>query len=320
MKITKLSNDLSPLSKGLRFAIDGEGENLGGKIVEIFDTTKDEVVATQQLPKTTYTEVNIAPYVAQLDHRTPSTSFQAGIRDAAVRSYHLRCEGIESEHISVSVNRCDIELPMVLTSMPLVRKMGASEHDEVVVMCNPGDEITALITANDSDELFLNHTTESGVAIINFSISDFSSDVKALDVEISCNDTIIENLHYDIVPLYRGATRVAWVAEDGAIERYTFPTSQRSQSSVKCAHLNTREGIFAVEGESKKSISLRSRYEPQATVEQLAKIASSERVWIENEGRIQSVEVESDALEFNLFNEPSSIVIELCVEREEVAI
>ena len=75
-----------------------------------------------------------------------------------------------------------------------------------------------------------------------------------------------------------------------------------------------------MEGESKKSISLRSRYEPQATVEQLAKIASSERVWIENEGRIQSVEVESDALEFNLFNEPSSIVIELCVEREEVAI
>lgn len=320
MKFTKLSNDFSPLSKGLCFAIDGERESLGGKIVEIVDSTTNEVIATQLLPNTSYTEVNIAPYVVRLENATPSTSHQAGICDAAIHTYHLHCEGVESEQISISLNRCNIELPMVLTSMPLSRRMGRNEHDEVVVMCNAGDEITAVIVANDGEEVFLNFTTESGVAIINFSCSDFSSDIRTLDVEIHCNDALIENLHYDIVPLYRGATRVAWVSESGAIERYTFPSSQRSQNSVECAHLNTREGIFAVEGESKRSISLRSRYEPQATVEQLAKIASSERVWIESEEGLQSVEVESKTLEYNLFNEPSSIVLTLCIEREEVAI
>jgi hypothetical protein len=318
MQITKLSNDFTPLSEGVFFAI--ESDEPQDLVVEICDADRNEVIATQKVTNTSYTKVNIAPYIAQTEMREPSTSLQSEIREWPVRHFYLRCNGSDSESIAIAENRCQVGDKTVLTSLPHHRQMGRHDHDEVVVMCKPNEEVVAVINTDYGEELFLDMVTESGVAIINISPIDFAPETKHLEVVVTCNNLTLTTLNYDIVPTYKGVTRLAWMAESGSIERYSFPASQRSQRSVEKVHFHTKEGVCAVHGESKNLLTLRSRYESRAMVEALIGVASSPRVWIEQNGSLQSVEVESNTLEYNIFNEPSAIILTLCTEREEVSL
>lgn len=320
MKISKLSNDFTPLQSGLLFGIDNESDTPSDMIVEIVDTQSGEVVATQLLRNATYAEVNIAPYVVGLNERKPTTASFTTISELPVRRFMVRCEDVESEEIAISVNRCNINPVTTLTTMSSSRRISYGEHDEVVVIASPQDTVTAIVTADDGMSIEAELTTSEGAVVVNIGTYDFVGDVTELEVSILCNGEEVTQLHYDFVPRGGDAVRVAWLSSVGSIERYTFPVSHKSRRSVERIGLHSTEGPCVVGGESRSYISLRSYYEPKALIEVLTEIVASPKVWIERGGTISGVEVTSDTLEYNIFNEPSAVALTLCTTREEVAL
>ena len=63
MIITKLSDDLTPLHKGIFFGIETESDTPSDLLVEVVNIQSGAVVAEQQLHNVTSADVNIAPYI-----------------------------------------------------------------------------------------------------------------------------------------------------------------------------------------------------------------------------------------------------------------
>ena len=64
MKITKLSDNFTPIHKGIYFGIETEESAPTNLEVEIIDSSTSEIVATQQLREVTSATINIAPYLS----------------------------------------------------------------------------------------------------------------------------------------------------------------------------------------------------------------------------------------------------------------
>ena len=74
MKITKISNDFTPLSEGIFFGVNSESREPSDLVVEVVDVATDEVVAVQQLRGVIEAHVNIAPYLNRFAERTDRKS------------------------------------------------------------------------------------------------------------------------------------------------------------------------------------------------------------------------------------------------------
>jgi hypothetical protein len=114
---------------------------------------------------------------------------------------------------------------------------------------------------------------------------------------------------------------LAWLSDLGSIERYTFPVIAKVERKSEKRVISTLENSRVVASETELLVSLYSRYEPQKTVEALAQIASSTKVWVEQNGEFSEVKVLTSTLKYNLFDEPSCVEITLSMwRREEVAL
>ena len=127
-------------------------------------------------------------------------------------------------------------------------------------------------------------------------------------------------MRYSVKPQRKGATRMAWISDSGAIEYYTFPLSHKTSHSVEKQAVLTHEGFCSVRGRSRETNSLSSRFEPSATIAALAQITSAPKVWLERNGAYELVEVETYELEYNLFGEPSQVILNVCRWQKEVAL
>ena len=71
---------------------------------------------------------------------------------------------------------------------------------------------------------------------------------------------------------------------------------------------------------AKQTISLCSRFESSKTIETLAQIATSPKVWVEDNTGITLVEVTTPNIDYNIFGEPSHIHFDICLWQKEVAL
>ena len=321
MKINKLSDNFSPIDEGIFFAIDTEGDTPAEIIVEIIDTESNEIVGTQLLREVTSAKINIAPYLNRFDNYAPMTLRQTTLSEAPTAAYKIRINDIESEEVAVSVNRCKIgTMPIAVTSFPLSRRVAYGEKDELLIVTKKGDTIYAEVESDTGETLHLEHLSLSGVATLTLSPEDFESDVSSLKVTLYCDGEEFCTVRYSVKPQRKGATRMAWISDSGAIEYYTFPLSHKTSHSVEKQAVLTHEGFCSVRGRSKETNSLSSRFEPSATIAALAQITSAPKVWLERNGAYELVEVETYELEYNLFGEPSQVILNVCRWQKEVAL
>lgn len=319
MKIEKLSKDFTPRHKGLFFGIDTENENPLTLEVEIVEAESGEVVATQLLREITSAEVNIAPYVKPFTEYCPSPSAHTTFCQAPAASYLVRVNDTESEPLRVSVNRADVEHLTIVTSMPNLRYMNYGESDEILLIASPGDTLTANIYADADDSLSVSTVVESGVATLVISPKDFKADARTLSIELLCNGVMIDELCYNLRRSRRKGVRLAWLSDKGMIERYTFPMV------IKKERKTIKEGIVAgsercvVKATTDSLLLLSSRYEPRQTIQALAEIVSSSKVWLEDGEEHRLVEVKNSSIESDIFGLPNKISLTISEwNREEV--
>ena len=321
MKINKLSDNLTPLDEGIFFGIDTESDTPSEIVVEIIEATTGEVVAVQQLHNILTTRINIAPYIAHLSEYAPTQTTQTSFAELPSTEYKIRIDEVESEAIVVSVNRCKIgATPTLITDFPHSRRVARGENDEVMFAAEPGKRISAELVANTGETLSLKYLTTTNLSTLIIAAEEFDSDIASFDVTLYCEEEEFAALHYTVVPPLKNATRLAWLSECGTIEQYTFPVSHKVKHSTEKQSIMTNSGICAAHHQTKLTISLCSRLEPRATVEALAKIISSPKVWVKHKGCYKLVEVATTELEYNLFGEPGFLHLDICLWQKGVAL
>lgn len=321
MRITKLSENFSPIHEGIFFDIDTESSTPENLTVEIIDTRSREVIATQLLREVTSAKVNIAPYMARLNEYAPTSHKQTTFTAAPSQGYRIRINNIESEEICVSVNHKKIAAtPSFISSQPLSRRISYGKSDELLIFAPTGGRLSVEITANNGESIHVEHLATSDVTTLAISTGDFGSDIRSLEATLYCNGVAFGTLCYIVSRPLKTATHLAWISESGAIEQYTFPSSHKSKKSVSRQLLSTSNGVISTRCNTKESITVCSRFEPRATIESLAQIVSAPKVWMERESGFELVEVVSPTIDYNIFNEPDCIHFELCSERKEVSL
>lgn len=304
MTLTPFSENFAPLDEGVFFTVNAGEEGPADIRLDIVDSMSGNVVATQQLRGVRRTKVNIAPYINRFTERTPSQYPYATFNDAPTAIHHIRVEEKCSSSIITSVNLVRPTLPAIISAMPLSRSISHGESDEVLILAEEGDSITAELTSDKGEELAIEYTSTTGAVIFTLSTNDFHQDTRTVDVAFACNGTPLGTIRYNLAPRYKRSARLAWISEQGTIERYTFPT---------IAFATREKG-------AKRTVALQSHYEPCATIEALAEIVASPKVWLEREGTYREVTVATSTINYNLFNKPDSIILTLSSEGREEAL
>lgn len=321
MKLNKLSENFTPLAEGIFFGIETECETPRDLVVEILELPTGEVVATQLLRNVLSATINIAPYMEHFAEYAPASRHQTSFSEAPTATYKIRVEGIESEEVVVSINRSKIdEPPTLVTSFPLSRRIARGESDEVVVISGKGNKIYAEIEADNGAILELDHLPTTDASILTISPDGFDETIKSFEVTLYCEGQALGTLRYAIVAPLKTATRLAWISESGAIERYTFPKSYKTAITTEKQSFLTSEGICTAHCRAKQTISLCSRFESSKTIETLAQIATSPKVWVEDNTGVTLVEVTTPNIDYNIFGEPSHIHFDICLWQKEVAL
>lgn len=321
MKISKLSDNLTPLGEGIFFGIDTESDTPSEIVVEIIEATTGEVVAVQQLHNALSAKINIAPYIAPLSEYAPTKTQQTSFAELPTFAYKIRIDDVESEEVIVSVNRCKIgPTPTLITTFPHTRRIARGESDEVAFVSEQDKRITAELVADTGETLSVEYLPTSEISALIISLDDFESEMSSLDVTLRCEEEAFSSLHYMVVPPLKNATHLAWLSECGTIEHYTFPVSHKVKQSTEKQSVMTSSGICSAHHQTKLTFSLCSRLEPRATIEALAEIISSPKVWIWRNGEYKLVEVTTTEMEYNLFGEPNFLHLDICLWQKGVTL
>lgn len=321
MKIEKLSDNFTPLQQGILFGIDSESDLPTDIAVEIIEAKSGEVVTTQLLRNTTVATVNIAPYITGIDTLAPTTFDRVSFIEAPTATYKIRIDKVESEEVVVAANCCKIgSSPAIISTLPTLRRIARGENDSVLIKTNPGEAIYAEIESDTGETLQFSYAPQSELSMLVLSLEDFHNKVGSFDVWLYCNGTVIGTMHYKVVVPPKTATRLAWLSDNGSVEQYTFPSSVKHTLTSEKRSILTSEGISAAHSRAKCKITLASRIEPKATIEALAQIAASTKVWVKQHGDWKLVEVVTSEMNYNLFGEPSHLLFEVCLRQKEVAL
>lgn len=318
MKLRKISSDFTPLHQGLLFGIDTESDTPSDLVVEIINVATDEVLATQLLRGVVTAEVNVAPYLAPFTEYVPDLYGVSGFKEAPTRECAIRVGDEMSDTLLISTNKSLHPAHTMVTAMPKLRSISRGEIDELLFLGEREDNFAAIIKTDTNDYIDLDYTTVTGAAILTISPDDFNNDVSSIEVEVSQNGFPLATLRYTLRSQHKGGCRLAWLSEEGSIERYTFPVVTKRVCKADKLHIGVGENRRVVRSSLEEEFSLVSRYEPRATIESLAHIISATRVWIEHPLGHREVAIKSSVIDSNLFGEP--VCIELVISeycREE---
>ena len=311
MNLTRISPHFTPLNKGIYFGIDTESEAPRDITVEIIERSTERIIATKQMRDVTYTEVNIAPYITLHESYTPTKQQQTLFVDAPSERYAIRVDYSTSEEVIVSVNRQETDVFSIITSSPDTRRVARGEVDQILIAANRTLPMRAEVVTNTGETLTIEQVATSDMMILNLSTDGFATSVKSFDLYIYCDNLRLGNISYKLEPSRKGGVRLAWVSESGSIERYTFPLLHKAVRSAEKHYIDTPQGVKMVRCKAKERLFVSSRYEPCAMAEMLLQITSSPKVWIEKGANFEAVEVETTAIEHNIFGKPDRVAFEL---------
>lgn len=311
MILTTLSHDFTPRNSALRFGIESESDTPQDVEIEVVDCDNDTTIARQRLRKVTSAEVNIAPYATLPAEHRPTQLVGTSFEELPTAQYTIRTDGVEATPIRISVNRCEVSAPTIVTTMPLNRTIAYGERDELLLMGGVDDHFAAHIESDQGDDLSLDYTSPTGAVRLTISTEDFERNIGSLSVEITHNGEWLTTLHYRVVKARGKSLRLAWISEKGSIERYTFAAIAKAQRKSEKHTITTSNGLQVVSSTSEQLLLLNSRYEPRHITKALAEIISSTKVWIERHNNLHEVEVLTSVIDSNLFGKPDSVRLTL---------
>lgn len=320
MTFTSIPQNFTPLSHGLVFAFRTDGEIADSVEVEILDADLDEIIATQHLHSVSEGSVNIAPYLPRRFERVPSQLCCSSFVGMPTARYAVRVNGVTSDSVVVAANREEIHPRSLVTQYPLSRCLSYGDHDEVMVVVEQGDELSAEIWVDNELYSTIESVAVSPMMLFVLASEEFDAAISNIDVVISCGGERLGELHYRVTPRRDGAVRLAWMSRSGAIERYTFPVALSLSSNADMVRVRGEDIYEIVSGSAEALLEVVSNYEPRAVITSLTEIISSTGVWMEYEDGAVRVDSITNSVRQSLYGEPGRVTLQLRLWREEVKV
>ena len=251
---------------------------------------------------------DIAPYLAHLGRRQPAVIRTTGVSEAEDTTIRIvvkaayRTQGTKPDsptmfHEEQSAERTFVlsHHPLftaeMLTPLPRQRILGNRETDEILVYTLTSEQVRIVAEGRRNPAEMKFTIPRHGIYRIVVNAAEFP-DAERLTVEAG----EIGRVEYTVVRRPRGSVRMAWLSPWGGIERYTFPHAEEIRCKASRSGVKTAEGQV-MEVRTQKEYTLRTAFENRATMEALAEVIASGRVWIDDgAGRFQRMEVLSDEL------------------------
>jgi hypothetical protein len=243
--------------------------------------------------------VNIAPYARALLSPQPLCNRSIGLSADHERLAGCRVstDGLTSDVVYLTAGTCDAPVGSILSAAPDTLIIRTGEKDEISVTTGGGSvkpiistthngteyssEIFPIVTSSGMLTFVVDETVIAGqfAAITGLGENDMKEFTVILRLVMS-GDEVSLRRHYIVDRTPHRGKRLAWVNRYGAVDYYTFPDTASRTLSGGRGRILSAAGWNAATTETEKWITLTSDYEQDPTLEWLAEILSSPRVWM----------------------------------------
>jgi hypothetical protein len=285
-----------------------------GLDVEILPATGSEVLGVKRIWGQGEFAVNVAPYVRSLLSPLPLCDKAMGVNTDRKRYAICRVSaaGVTSDVAYLTAGTVDAPTDVILSAAPDRLTIRKGEKDEITVITTGGGVTPSIIFPYGgleySDNIYLgNSSTGMHTFVVDEAMvaSRFAGttglareNMREFIVMLSSGDIQIKRRYVVDATPHRGR-RLAWVNRYGAIDYYTFPDTDSRTLSGGRGRILSSAGWSTVATKAEDWTSLTSDYEEGATLEWLAEILSSPRVWIVEGNKSIEVDVADGSVLFD---------------------
>jgi hypothetical protein len=306
-----------------------EVDALEGLDVEILPATDDEPLGVKRIWGEGEFAVNVAPYVRSLLSPGPLCDRSLGLISEQGRYVGCRVSavGVTSQVVYLTAGTTDAPTDTILSAAPAYVTIHRGEKDEISVIVESGSlkpsisfvwegtqytDNSFLVTIGSGmrnfvvDEDAIAHRFANLTGVAKENMQQFTVTLK---ISVGGSNTDLSR-HYTVDKTPHGGVRLAWVNRYGAIDYYTFPfIESRTLSGTKGRILST-EGWQTVTSEAQEWTTLTSEYEQADTLEWLAELLSSPKVWRVEGNVATQMDVANGEVSWN-FTAPGNITIKV---------
>lgn len=261
-------------------------------VLSVVDVRTGARLGVKQLFHTTSGSTDIAPMVRKNIRFVPSEG-PTGIYDTTNRSALIEVRaatGQRSDMREFLPCRIDGQPAQVLTTMPRRRIIARGEIDEITILAPDGFWVE--ITTDRGYATTMYYTGGESISLFRLETDYFEPGTGTITLKFVAQETVVHQIDYTVVPATGTGRRLAWQSTAGSIEHYTFPVVKSEVEKIEKGEVYTAaDGYISTSTTTERTTTLLSAYEPVATIEALAAIAASPRVWLVTGERYDEVDV-----------------------------
>jgi hypothetical protein len=270
-----------------------------GLDVEVLPATGSEALGVKRIYGGGEFVVNVAPYICPQLSPEPLYGEQMGLvlNQSCYAGCRVRVSGITTPVVFLTGGTHDAPIGAIMSAAPAKLIIRPGEKDEISVISDGGvvkPSVKFTHNGNEyTDDIFLSnygagvHTfvvDEAVVAQKFVSQTGLDTDrMREFTVELrltmSGGGYLYLRRHYVVDRTPYGGKRLAWINRYGVVDYYTFPIIDSRTLSGGRGCILSSTGWSAVETEAEEWTLLTSDYEQADTLEWLAELLSSPRVW-----------------------------------------
>ena len=262
--------------------------------LDIYDGTKSTVMGRRRFTGATSYDANIANYARNMLDVAPLYGVQSTFAHPLNRSADLIVAAGETEAaIRLGAGIRTLFAWEKLSASPDMRRIAPGESDEIALLPD-GHPLQATVTLRGSGERTLQIATQSGTEeLTSFYLktndlaerfgltgNELVGRYDTMDLRIDSGDEEIFTQRYRLSARSPEGVRLCWWNTFGQIDYYTMQTTEAEGYETQKERTRTAAGYRTTGSRRERRMALVSDFETKETMEWLAEIASSPRVWI----------------------------------------
>ena len=262
--------------------------------LDIYDGAKTGIIGRRRFTGAISHDANIANYARNLLSVSPLRSARCTFANPPGRTAELTVTAGESE---VSVRLAAGVRTLFgwekLSASPDTRRIAPGESDEIPLLPD-GSPLEARATLRGDGEKTLpiaSQEATDALTVFCLRTDDLASRIDltenelvrkydTLEISVGTGQEEILTQAYRLVPARSGTVRLCWWNTYGQIDYYTMQAIAAEGFETEKERIRTAEGFRTTGSRRVRKMILVSDFEPKETMEWLAEIVSSPKVWI----------------------------------------
>ncbi len=253
-----------------------------------------DIVAIKSFAGQSQYEVNIAPYMRRhlnVEPCLPSANIYS-LPNSCTKGRGVFIGGPVTDTLIFTAGVLSKPEGKPLTGAPLKHKIGYGEMDAVFHLLRPGNSISFEIYVDDSRyAIYSVNSPSDGIHSPKIVMPEFGTKMYVRSITRGVAEKIRE---YTVVPRGPRAIRLCWLNPYGALDFYTFERTDGSHVAASKSRAYTIGGHEVYESTAEVLTGMQSDHEDADTLNWLAQIINSPRVWVCESDGFRRVDVVTD--------------------------